>query len=77
MLKLGAGNAQVRRSSLRILQGVFSLHDRDLIGDSGLVLRAIVIQRFLVRHDGIVKDLYQGILSADFEEKRGQIGLFG
>jgi hypothetical protein len=71
VLKLGACHAKVRRGGLRILQGVLSLDHGDLIGDSGVVLRAVVVQRFLVRDNRVVEELYQRILSADFEDKRG------
>ena len=47
-----------------------------LIGYSGLVLSARVIERFLIRHDRIVEELLQRILSPDLEEESGQTGLF-
>jgi len=76
VFELGTQDANVRGGGFRVLQSILCFHHRDLIRDPGLVLRLIVIERFLIRDDRIIEDLLQGILPAELKIEHRQAGLF-
>ena len=74
---LRAQQAHIRRRRLRGFQRRLGLGNGDVIADAGVELGLGVVQRFLVRGDGLIQNLLQHILAANLEEILGQAGLFG